>query len=130
MSSLGRLTNSFLSATNENNLALANFNIDLALVKYGAPKEFSELGTALSVNRRRNAEHGPLHKTLRKLGCLFESIIPSTPKLIQAYGLRTSEIIQSPSINPKGSKSHGPFEQFVGADGASIWAAATSAQRL
>ena len=104
MSSLGRSTNSFLSATNENTLALANFNIDLALVKYDAPKEFDGLGTTLSPRRRIDAEEGPLHKTLRKLGCLFEQIIPSTPRLIQTYGLRTSEIIQSPGISPKGSK--------------------------
>lgn len=126
MSGLGRLTNSFFSATNENTLALANFNVDLALIKYDAPKEYNGLGTSLSTARRSNAEDGPLHKTLRKLGCLFEQIVPSTPKLIQAYGLRASEIIQSPGISPKGSKSHGPFESFVGADGTSIWAAATS----
>ena len=126
MSNLGRITNSFFSATNENTLALANLNLDFALVKYEAPKEFNGLGTSLSIARRNNAEDGPLHKTLRKLGCLFEQVLPSAPKLIQAYGLRTSEIIQSPGISPNGSKKHGPFEQFVGADGASIWAAATS----
>ena len=126
MSSLGKLTNSFLSATNENTLALANFNLDFALVKFEAPKEFNGLGTSLSTARRDNAEDGPLHKTLRKLGCLFEQILPSTPKLIQAYGLRTSEIIQSPGVSPKGNRSHGPFEPFIGADGTSIWAAATS----
>ena len=126
MSSLGRITNSFFSGTNDNTLALANLNVDFALVKFEAPKEFTGLGTALSTTRRKNAEDGPLHKTLRKLGCLFEQILPSTPKLIEAYGLRTSEIIQTPGISPNGSRSHGPFEQFVGADGASIWAAATS----
>jgi len=126
MSSLGRLTNSFFSATNENTLALANFNFDFALIKFEAPQEFHGLGTSLSRFRRENAEDGPLHKTLRKLGCLFEQVLPSTPKLIKAYGLRASEIINSPGINPKGCKSHGPFEPFVGADGTSIWAAATS----
>ncbi|KAK0507455.1 hypothetical protein JMJ35_009978 [Cladonia borealis] len=126
MSGLNKFTSSFVSATNENTLALVNFNLDFALAKFEAPKEFSGLGTSLSTARRNNAEDGPLHKTLRKLGCLFEQILPSTPKLIQAYGLRTSEIIQSPGISPKGSRSHGPFEPFVGADGTSIWAAATS----
>lgn len=126
MSSISKLTNSFFSATNENTLGLANFNLEFALVKFEAPKEFQGLGNILSTDRRRNAEDGPLHKTLRKLGCLFEEILPSTPKLIQAYGSRTSEIIQAPGISPKGSKSHGPFEKFVGADGTSIWAAATS----
>ena len=126
MSGLNRLTSSFFLATNENTLALVNFNLEFALAKVEAPKEFNGLGTSLSTARRNNAEDGPLHKTLRKLGCLFEQILPSTPKLIQAYGLRTSEIIQSPGISPKGSRSHGAFEPFVGADGTSIWAAATS----
>ena len=126
MSGLSKLTNSYFSATNENTLALANFNLDFAVFKFEAPKEFNGLGTSLSTARRNNAEDGPLHKTLRKLGCLFEQILPSTPRLIQAYGLRTSEIIQSPGISPKGSRSHGPFEPFIGADGTSIWAAATS----
>ena len=80
----------------------------------------------LSTQRRNNAEEGPLHKTLRKLGALFEQVIPSTPRLIKAYGLRSSEIIQLPGISPRGSKSDGAFEAFVGADGTSIWAAATS----
>ena len=121
MAGLSKLTSSFFSATNENTLALANFNLDFALVKFEAPKEFNGLGVSLSTARRNNAEDGPLHKTLRKLGCLFEQILPSTPKLIQAYGLRTSEIIQSPGISPKGSRLHGPFEPFIGADGTSIW---------
>ena len=126
MSGISKLTNSFVTASNENTVALVNFHTDFALLKFEAPKEFNGLGTSLSNSRRFNAENGPLHKTLRKLGCLFEQIIPSTPRLIRVYGLRTSAIIQSPGINPKGSKSHGPFESFVGADGTSIWAAATS----
>ena len=126
MSGIGQLTSSFFSGTNENTLALANFNVDISLVKLEAPKEFLGLGSTLSTQRRTNAEDGPIHKTLRRLGCLFEQIIPLTPKLIKAYGLRSSEIIQAPGISPKGSKSDGPFEAFVGADGTSIWAAATS----
>lgn len=126
MAHFSRLTNSLLSATNENTLALASFNLDFSLIKLEAPKEFQGLGSTLSKQRRNNAEDGPLHKTLRRLGCLFEQVVPSTPELIKAYGLRSSEIIQAPGISPKGSKSDGPFEAFVGADGTSIWAAATS----
>ncbi|MCJ1230363.1 hypothetical protein MMC12_007036 [Toensbergia leucococca] len=126
MSSLGKLTNSFFSATNENSISFANFNFDISLVKLEAPKEFNGLGSTLSIQRRNNAEDGPLHKTLRKLGALFEQVVPSTPRLIKAYGLRSSEIIQLPGISPKGSKSDGPFEAFIGADGTSIWAAAAS----
>ncbi|MCJ1384979.1 hypothetical protein MMC17_008097 [Xylographa soralifera] len=127
MSSLGKITNSVLSATNENTLALANLNFDFSLVKVEAPKEFSALGSALSMQRRINAEEGPLHRTARRLGALFEQVIlANTPKLIKAYGRRVSEIMQTPGINPRGSRSDGPFQAYVGADGTSIWAAATS----
>ena len=88
--------------------------------------EFSGLGAALSTRRRTDAEDGPHHKTARRLAALFEQLIPSTPKLITAYGLRSTEIIQTPGVNPKGSPKHGPFETYVGADGTAMWAAATS----
>ena len=78
------------------------------------------------MRRRADAEDGLHHKTARRLAALFEQLIPSTPKLIAAYGLRSSEIIQTPGVNPKGSSKHGPFESFVGADGTAMWAAATS----
>jgi hypothetical protein len=126
MSLLGKITNSLLSGTNENNLALASVNFDFTLIKLEPPAEFNALGTALSTKRRNEAEEGIPHKTARRLGALFEEKIPSTPKLIAAYGSRISEIIQVPGVNPRGSTSHGPFESFVGADGTSIWAAATS----
>lgn len=126
MSSLGKIQNSILSATNENSLALINFNFDFSLRKVVAPHEYTAIGTALSSQRRKDAEDGPSHKTARKLGCLFESLVPSTPKLISAYGLRASEIIHAPGINPKGTSADGPFKDFVGADCTSIWAAATS----
>jgi len=84
------------------------------------------LGAVLSRQRKINAEDGPLHRTARKLGALFEQILPSTPNLIRAYGKRATAIFQTPGINPQGTKKDGPFESFVGADGASLWAAATS----
>ena len=34
--------------------------------------------------------------------------------------------MQTPEINPRSAPIHGPFEQFVGADGTTLWAAATS----
>ena len=126
MASLGRLTNAVVAATNENTLQLAGFNIDFSLLKVEAPKEFMGLGAVLSRRRKINAEDGPLHRTARKLGALFEQIIPSTPNLIRAYGERATAIFQTPGINPQGTKKDGPFESFVGADGASLWAAATS----
>ena len=126
MASLSSITNSIFSASNENTLALAALKFDFSLMKVEAPVEFTSLGSALTSKRRSDAEDGPVHKSARKLGALFEQLIPSTPKLIRAYGLRTSEIIEKPGINPSGSDRHGPFASFVGADGTAMWAAATS----
>ena len=120
------MTNSILSGTNENSVSLANLNLDFALMKVEAPVEFAGIGSALSTRRRNDAEDGVPHKTARRLGALFEQIIPSTPKLITAYGLRVSEIIKRPGVNPEGLQKHGPFRAFVGADGTAMWAAATS----
>ena len=117
---------SLFSATNDSTLALGSLKLDFSIIKYEAPVEFSGLGAALSTRRRTDAEDGLHHKTARRLAALFGQLIPSTPKLITAYGLRASEIIQTPGVNPKGSWKHGPFESFVGADGTAMWAAATS----
>lgn len=126
MSTIGRFTNSLLSASNENTLALANLNFDFTLFKFEAPREFRTIGKSLSLRRRDDAEQGKIHKTARKLGALFEALVPSTPNLLKAYGTRSSEIASNPDANPKGSKDHGAFADFVGIDGSSLWAAATS----
>ena len=126
MAGIAKIAASVLSATNDNTLALGSLKFDFSLVKYEAPVEFSGLGAALSSRRRTDAEDGLHHKTARRLAALFEQLVPSTPKLITAYGLRSSEIIQMPGVNPEGSSKHGPFESFVGADGTAMWAAATS----
>ena len=118
--------NSLLSGAIENNIALANLKFDFSLIKVQAPDEYSELGLVLSSTRRNAAEDGALHKTARRLGCLFEQLTPSTPRLITAYGQCMSEIIREPGINPAASASHGPFAQYIGIDGTSMWAAATS----
>ncbi|KAI1293076.1 hypothetical protein F5Y03DRAFT_374808 [Xylaria venustula] len=127
MASLSKISNSLVSATNENTLALANLNFDFSIVKVQAPKEYTDLGHALGVIRRKSAENGTDHRTARKLGALFEALMPSTPKLIAAYGTRCGEIIQTPGANPSGTtERHGCFAGFVGADATTIWAAATS----
>lgn len=126
MSALSKMKAGLFSAANENTLALANLKFDFALLKVEAPTEFSGLGRALSKRRRTEAEDGLHHKTARRLAALFEQLVPSTPELIKAYGLRASEIIQMSNINPAGSSKHGPFQAFVGADGTAMWAAATS----
>ncbi|KAJ5267021.1 hypothetical protein N7478_009829 [Penicillium angulare] len=126
MSTIGRITNSILSGVNENSLSLAILNFDFSLIQIQAPKEYEPLASALSTHRRQDAEEGQPHRTARRLGALFEDIIPSIPKLIDAFGKRVSQIVQTPGINPRGDSSHGPFERFVGADGTALWAAATS----
>lgn len=95
MSALGRVTSSVVSGTNENTLALVNFNVDFTLIKLEAPKEYKGLGTVLSRRRLENAEKGPLHRTARKLGALFEQIIPPVKTLLEVYGKRVSEISAS-----------------------------------
>ena len=108
--------------------ALANFNFDFSLYKVEPPKEFEGVGCALSNIRREEAETGMHHVTARKLGALFEGLLPSTPRLTSAYGKRASEISQCSSITSQGRDSYGVFGSRIGADATSIWAAATSGQ--
>lgn len=123
---MSKITAALTSATNEFTVAAANLNFDFSLVKLEAPKEFSAIGPSLSQQRRENAEGGPYHVTARKLGALFEGLMPSVPQLIRAYGSRASEISASPIANPKGSTADGFFASQVGLDGTGLWAAATS----
>ncbi|CAF9917354.1 MAG: hypothetical protein GOMPHAMPRED_001222 [Gomphillus americanus] len=117
---------SWLSNKLENSFALSSVKFDFTMVKVEAPIEFDGLGSRLTTRRKADAEDGSIHRTARKLGALFEQIIPSTPNLITAYGQRVSEIIATPGINPQGLTKDGPFETFVGADATALWAAATS----
>lgn len=126
MANIGRIQSALATASQETTVALANVNFDFSLFRIEAPAEYQPLGAALSTRRRSAAEHGTTHVTAGKLGSLFEQALPLTPNLFKAYGLRASEIAQSPLINPKGSKAYGPFEEHIGVDGTSIWAAATS----
>jgi hypothetical protein len=125
-SAIGKLQAALAVATQETTFALFNLNFDFSLVKVDAPIEFHGLGAALSTKRRNASESGDHHRTARKLGSLFEQTLPDTPNLFKAYGLRVSEIAQSPAGTAKGAKSFGPFADYVGIDGTNIWAAATS----
>ena len=84
------MTANLLSANNENTLALASLKFDFSLMKVEAPTELSGLGAALSTRRRTEAEDGPHHQTARRLTALFEQLVPSTPKVITAYGIRST----------------------------------------
>jgi len=106
--------------------ALANINFDFSLWKVAPPKEFEGVGAALTTFRRNEAENGCAHRTARKLGALFEKLLPTTPNLIKAYGQRASEISKASSIDAEARAAYGAFASRVGADATSLWAAATS----
>jgi hypothetical protein len=126
MSAISKLNASWLSVAQENTLALANAHFDFSLIKFESPPEFRGLGAALTSNRRTVAEDGHLHVVARKLGALFEHVLPKTSILIKKYGTRVSEIAAKPNVNPVGTLNDGAFRDHIGADGTSIWAAATS----
>ncbi|KAK6387382.1 hypothetical protein LTS17_000650 [Exophiala oligosperma] len=123
---IGKFTSALVSGSSENNISLANLNFEFSLVKLEAPAEFQPVGYSLSIGRRQTAELGAQHQLARVLGALFCQIVPHTPKLVQAFGKRVSEIITTPGANPKGTSADGPFKESVGADATSIWASATS----
>lgn len=126
MTSIPNLSGSVVAANNQNIAGLVNINLDVSLVRCSPPEEFSTIGPALSLHRRKEAEGGRQHKIACRLGFLFNDIVPETPKLIKAFGTRVSDILRRPGVNPQGTNEDGPFRDFVGADGTSIWAAATS----
>jgi hypothetical protein len=123
---IGRITAALATFHNENSVSLVNLNVDFTLIKMEAPPEFRGVGSTISEHRKSNAEDGAVHKTARKLGALFEAVIPPTPELFKKYGTRVSELSQSTKINPKPSSRDGMFACHIGADSTSIWAAVTS----
>lgn len=122
--SLGKLQAALATATNEFTLAAANINFDFSIVRNEAPKEYHQLGNALSTQKKKDAEAGSAHITARRLGALFDGICPPTPKLIRCYGLRVSEIAATTMGGEK--EEAGIFADHAGVDGTSIWASATS----
>jgi len=126
MASISKFHASLLKPTQETTFALANANFDFSLIKVQPHEEYLPIGNALSRLRRDAGEMGSQHTTARRLGSIFKSIIPKTPNLIKAYGQRASAISESPDVNPKGTRDHGPFQEYIGLDGSTVWAAATS----
>jgi hypothetical protein len=126
MPSISKAIGSVLNVSQETTLALANLSCDFSIVKIEAPTEYAGLGSTLSKRRIAEAEDGNIHTTARRLGSLFGQGLPDVSSLISAYGRRVTEIAALASVNPQGSKSDGPFADHVGADGTTIWAAATS----
>ncbi|KAF4637469.1 hypothetical protein G7Y89_g614 [Cudoniella acicularis] len=123
MSSLGK----FIGAAVQNENTVAPINSDFTLLKVEVPVEYTALGSTISRKRKNDAEEGPLHKTARKLGALFKGMLPNTDDFIQSLREEGLEISSISGINPHGSlESGGIFANHIGADTASIWAAATS----
>lgn len=67
--------------------ALARLNFDFTLCRVEAPSEYAPVGSALSASRKEKAEEGQTYITARRLGALFEAIVPDIPQLLRAYGL-------------------------------------------
>ena len=124
---ISRLQASLAAVTNEFTVAAAHINFDLTLIRCEAPKEHRALGDNLSRKRKVEAESGTIHATARRLGAPFDGICLPTPKLLQAYGTRVSEISEAAKDKAGlDTTDSGPFSAHSGIDGASIWAAATS----
>ena len=117
---------SLIKTQAESHLSLASINVDFSLFRVQPPVEYHEVGRLLSSQRKEEADVGKSHATAAKLGALFDGLVPPISHLIHAYGLRCSEIAKSPTFNPKGTEKYGLFASQVGADGTTIWAAATS----
>jgi hypothetical protein len=131
MTTIGHINTSAATVRGEATNALVNLNFELNVFTkrlVQPPPEYVDVGQHLAPKRRQEAQGGVRHAIARKLGLLFKdaSLIPRTPHLIKAYGLRASEIARSSAANPRGDNSHGAFAGMIGADGTTLWAAATS----
>lgn len=131
MASFGNFNAAVNSLRAEATNALVNVNFELSFFTkrlIEPPPEYAGVGQHLAPTRRQEAQDGARHVTARQLGLLFKDrdMLPSTPELIKAYGLRASEIARSSVANPRGNDSHGAFAGMIGADATTLWAAATS----
>ncbi|OTA61403.1 hypothetical protein K449DRAFT_331143, partial [Hypoxylon sp. EC38] len=130
MASVGNFNATAASLRTEATNALVNINVEFNLFtkRVEPPHEYAEVGQYLAPARLQEAQEGARHKIARNLGLLFKDgkMLPSTPELIKAYGLRASEIARSSTANPRGNVSHGAFAGMIGADATTLWAAATS----
>ncbi|KIA75569.1 hypothetical protein HK57_00672 [Aspergillus ustus] len=126
MASIQRIAASAVQAVAEASFSLFHANIDVSLVKYEVPAELLPLGDRLSKQRRQVAEQGSFNIFARRLGFLFEEVLPNVPALLKAYGTRASEIACEMDATDNVPKSivEGIFGPHLGVDSTSIWAAA------
>ncbi|GFF42665.1 hypothetical protein IFM61606_07758 [Aspergillus udagawae] len=126
--SIQRIAAAAVHAVGEVNLALAHLNFDFSLVKYEVPTELQPIGQHLSKARKQSAEEGSFHILARRLGVLFQDVLPEVPALLEAYGTRVTEIVQETTDTvdqPKGL-AETFFGSHFGIDYTTIWASATS----
>ncbi|KAJ5769163.1 hypothetical protein N7520_003722 [Penicillium odoratum] len=121
-----------LHAVAESNIGLAHLHLDFSLAKFEAPLELRPLGKELSKARRESAEDGSFHILARRLGVLFDDVLPNVPSLLEAYGARASEIVQetTPKLKKPGDIVEGFFGSHLGIDSTTIWASATSGKSV
>ncbi|KAL4738213.1 hypothetical protein BDV11DRAFT_216106 [Aspergillus similis] len=126
MASIQRIAANAIQLNPEANFSLFHTNFDLALFK--CPAELVPLGERLSRHRRELAEEGSFHILARRLGVLFEDVLPKVPSLLKAYGTRASEIAREldKAGSPSKNIADGIFGPHLGIDSTSIWAGATS----
>ncbi|KAL4748826.1 hypothetical protein BDW72DRAFT_179618 [Aspergillus terricola var. indicus] len=126
MASIQRIAANAIQLNPEANFSLLHTNFDLALFK--CPAELVPLGERLSRHRRELAEEGSFHILARRLGVLFEDVLPRVPSLLKAYGTRASEIAREldKAGSPSKNIADGIFGPHLGIDSTSIWAGATS----
>ncbi|KAL3444379.1 hypothetical protein BJX65DRAFT_297691 [Aspergillus insuetus] len=126
MGSIQRVAAPAVHAVAEANFSLLQANVDFSLVKYEIPAELLPLGERLSRQRRQVAEKGSFNIFARRLGFLFEEILPSVPALLKAYGTRASKIACEVDAAQNAPRSivDGIFGPHLGVDSTSIWAAA------
>lgn len=128
MTSIQRVAASAVQLNPEANFSLFHANFDFSLFKCEAPAELLPLGESLSRQRRELAEEGSFHILARRLGILFEKVLPEVPSLLKAYGTRASEIASELDKTgaPLKSIADGIFGPHLGLDTTTIWAGATS----
>lgn len=123
---MNKIVASIAHATSEVSFAALNLNLDFSMFKLEAPASYKAFGEKLSLERKDKAEYGVPHVTARKLGALFNQTLPKTPTLITAYGARVSEILPLIDAGSDDIAISSLFGEQLGADGTTIWAAATS----
>ncbi|KAJ0413282.1 hypothetical protein BJY00DRAFT_64185 [Aspergillus carlsbadensis] len=128
MASIQKLGVSAVNAVAETNVSLLHGNFDFSLFKCQVPAELIPVGERLSKPRRETAEAGSFHILARRLGIIFEDILPSVPSLLRAYGTRASQISSAMDTVPAAPQrvKEGVFGQHLGIDSTTIWASATS----